>query len=185
MSVAEIAEIVALVGGMFVLFLAGLIALLPVRTKRLGYCFKCEYDLTGNISGTCPECGSSIDASERRRNRAMSIRSRAVQLCGVLMIVAVAVHVSFVAWNIRHVLNPSQSPYGHENAFGDAGPGFWIWCVGIPGTLSVLAAICLLVGIVVAQGWRIGIPLRWWTALAVNLVLQIYVAFAYGSWFFD
>lgn len=185
MSVAEIAEIVALLGGVFVLFLAGLVALLPVRAKRPCNCFNCEYDLTGNISGTCPECGSTIEASEGRRNWARSIRSKSVGGCVILMSAAVAVHMSFVVWNVRHILNPSQSPFGHENAFGDAGPWFWIWCVGIPGTLNALAAICLLVAIVVAQGRRIGIPLRWWTALAVNLVLQTYILFVYGWWFFD
>lgn len=29
------------------------------RTKR-GHCSKCRYDLTGNTSGLCPECGTSI-----------------------------------------------------------------------------------------------------------------------------
>ena len=24
-------------------------------------CAKCEYDLTGNVSGVCPECGTPID----------------------------------------------------------------------------------------------------------------------------
>ena len=29
--------------------------------KRLnGHCPKCEYDLTGNVSGACPECGEPI-----------------------------------------------------------------------------------------------------------------------------
>ncbi len=26
-----------------------------------GHCQKCGYDLTGNVSGRCPECGSSLD----------------------------------------------------------------------------------------------------------------------------
>jgi len=29
------------------------------RLARAGYC-ACEYDLTGNVSGICPECGSKI-----------------------------------------------------------------------------------------------------------------------------
>jgi hypothetical protein len=29
-----------------------------------GFCPRCEYDLTGNISGTCPECGTSTDQAQ-------------------------------------------------------------------------------------------------------------------------
>jgi hypothetical protein len=29
-----------------------------IRTER-GLCARCGYDLTGNISGTCPECGQA------------------------------------------------------------------------------------------------------------------------------
>jgi len=30
------------------------------RRDRLGQCVACGYDLTGNVSGTCSECGSAI-----------------------------------------------------------------------------------------------------------------------------
>ena len=30
------------------------------RRRKRGLCVKCGYDLTGNESGVCPECGSSI-----------------------------------------------------------------------------------------------------------------------------
>ncbi|GJM24122.1 MAG: hypothetical protein DHS20C16_05370 [Phycisphaerae bacterium] len=35
------------------------------RTSRIlpGKCWNCRYDLTGNVSGTCPECGTPIVAS--------------------------------------------------------------------------------------------------------------------------
>jgi hypothetical protein len=49
-------------------FLALGFAVLPVvaavrwgrrrRSRRTGSCVRCGYDLTGNVSGTCPECGS-------------------------------------------------------------------------------------------------------------------------------
>ncbi|HWE95629.1 MAG TPA: hypothetical protein VG269_16815 [Tepidisphaeraceae bacterium] len=35
----------------------------PLREsrRRLGIvCPKCDYDLTGNVSGTCPECGGKV-----------------------------------------------------------------------------------------------------------------------------
>ena len=28
------------------------------RRRRKGLCLKCGYDLTGNVSGICPECGT-------------------------------------------------------------------------------------------------------------------------------
>ena len=31
------------------------------RRRRKGLCLKCGYDLTGNESGTCPECGSEVE----------------------------------------------------------------------------------------------------------------------------
>jgi hypothetical protein len=30
------------------------------RRRRRGLCLKCGYDLTGNVSGTCPECGAEV-----------------------------------------------------------------------------------------------------------------------------
>ena len=34
------------------------------RWRREGRCSECGYDLTGNISGVCPECGSNAPASD-------------------------------------------------------------------------------------------------------------------------
>ena len=34
------------------------------RCKPHGFCPVCSYDLTGNVSGTCPECGTAVDTSE-------------------------------------------------------------------------------------------------------------------------
>lgn len=31
------------------------------RNIAPGYCQKCRYDLTGNVSGICPECGTKVD----------------------------------------------------------------------------------------------------------------------------
>jgi hypothetical protein len=30
------------------------------RRRRPGHCHECDYDLTGNVSGRCPECGTSV-----------------------------------------------------------------------------------------------------------------------------
>ena len=34
----------------------------PWRRRRRGRCLKCGYDLTGNESGVCPECGSEVSS---------------------------------------------------------------------------------------------------------------------------
>lgn len=31
------------------------------RRPKAGFCKVCEYDLTGNVSGTCPECGTAVE----------------------------------------------------------------------------------------------------------------------------
>lgn len=36
--------------------------------KRTGRCVSCGYDLTGNTSGQCPECGGSIDQKSSDEN---------------------------------------------------------------------------------------------------------------------
>ena len=34
-----------------------------VRAQDMhGHCTKCGYDLTGNVTGTCPECGTEIES---------------------------------------------------------------------------------------------------------------------------
>jgi hypothetical protein len=33
--------------------------------RRRGLCVSCGYDLTGNVSGVCPECGTSIKPGPR------------------------------------------------------------------------------------------------------------------------
>lgn len=54
-------------GGLFIGLLS---ALLPVRAphRRPDRCPTCHYDLTGNVSGTCPECGNPTPAELRRRH---------------------------------------------------------------------------------------------------------------------
>ena len=42
-----------------------------LRARLPGRCQNCAYDLTGNASGVCPECGTAIQNAEKlnRRNR--------------------------------------------------------------------------------------------------------------------
>jgi hypothetical protein len=53
----------AIAGGIGMIW--GLIAVAYwVRPKRAaGLCAKCDYNLTGNVSGICPECGTPVPLS--------------------------------------------------------------------------------------------------------------------------
>jgi hypothetical protein len=42
----------------------GLLWWLDPRSYLPGHCQKCGYDLTGNVSGRCPECGKAIASLE-------------------------------------------------------------------------------------------------------------------------
>lgn len=37
------------------------VRLMRWRLRKAGMCVNCSYDLTGNVSGICPECGKKID----------------------------------------------------------------------------------------------------------------------------
>jgi hypothetical protein len=37
------------------------------RSRRLHFCYTCGYDLTGNVSGACPECGTITEAGVARQ----------------------------------------------------------------------------------------------------------------------
>jgi hypothetical protein len=39
------------------------------RRRRKGLCLKCGYDLTGNVSGVCPECGAEVPSPDDAHHR--------------------------------------------------------------------------------------------------------------------
>lgn len=40
-----------------------------LRRRRRGCCLACGYDLTGNVSGACPECGAAVAARDANSPR--------------------------------------------------------------------------------------------------------------------
>ncbi len=52
-----------------VLGLAALVFWRYDRAPAPGHCQKCGYDLTGNVSGTCPECGTPCPADAQTATR--------------------------------------------------------------------------------------------------------------------
>jgi hypothetical protein len=49
--------------GAWMLFLGGLTVCFASR-HRPGHCHCCDYNLTGNVSGVCPECGTAVEKTE-------------------------------------------------------------------------------------------------------------------------
>jgi len=59
--IREIAMLCGVVGG----YLVAIPYLRRYRRRKLGLCVECTYDLTGNTSGVCPECGTPVEAEPR------------------------------------------------------------------------------------------------------------------------
>lgn len=47
----------------FVLWMVFFLLYFAARRRRAGHCHACDYDLTGNESGICPECGAAVEAT--------------------------------------------------------------------------------------------------------------------------
>jgi hypothetical protein len=43
------------------------------RRRQRGYCVSCAYDLRGNVSGLCPECGTTVAEKDAVENNIRSI----------------------------------------------------------------------------------------------------------------
>ncbi|GMU37855.1 MAG: hypothetical protein KJ057_08950 [Phycisphaerae bacterium] len=74
---------IPIVAGGYLAILAALTALRFARSlimnpwtveelrRQRGVCVVCEYDLTGNVSGVCPECGTAIAGGPSRDPQAV------------------------------------------------------------------------------------------------------------------
>ena len=49
---------------LFLLLLAGFLRRSQIRSRNPPACHRCHYNLTGNTSGICPECGTSVKAAD-------------------------------------------------------------------------------------------------------------------------
>ena len=77
-SVSEITLMVAIVQvPLVIVWIAHVLSIKVLEFRRMrrrqaNQCVKCEYNLTGNVSGVCPECGTPI----RRRSRVLALWNR-------------------------------------------------------------------------------------------------------------
>jgi len=60
------ALIVSGYAGALVFAIYGCVQFRRGRSRGSGYCAGCGYDLTGNVSRICPECGRRVSDQERR-----------------------------------------------------------------------------------------------------------------------
>lgn len=63
----------------------------------LGHCQKCGYDLTGNTSGTCPECGVPVTYPDGQHPESPSSRSRFIRYLLAEGFFAAGAALSFMA----------------------------------------------------------------------------------------
>jgi len=50
-------------------YIGGRMTILATRPKTgPGFCSKCDYNLRGNVSGVCPECGTPLDGRRQTKN---------------------------------------------------------------------------------------------------------------------
>jgi hypothetical protein len=76
---------------------------------RAGQCMHCGYDLTGNVSGICPECGQAVirlphqdpPSQEPKPRSALERLVMAVALVVTGAFVAAFGYVFYMAWNLR------------------------------------------------------------------------------------
>ncbi len=62
----DLYELSPCVVGVFIAYAAIRLSIHALSTRRLpyppGHCQTCGYNLTGNVSGVCPECGTPVSA---------------------------------------------------------------------------------------------------------------------------
>ena len=62
---------------------------------RMGLCMRCAYNLHGNVSGVCPECGTPIQRGIPKRPNLGHPRCRAIA-CGGLLFMATLILLVFI-----------------------------------------------------------------------------------------
>jgi hypothetical protein len=94
-----------------------------LATKRIRHqqrlCISCEYDLTGNVSGVCPECGTAIATPQRDSIRGWIIVRRYAAIAAIC-IVMIGLLFGGLNWYWWSVLGQYEMAYADGVWFTEA-----------------------------------------------------------------
>ena len=141
------------------------------RRPPEGYCRMCGYDLTGNVSGRCSECGMPVGPGPKQRSRWSWLRRSAwVRRAGVAEMV-LAVFGPWIMFRMGLSLSDSRG----------AGITFLFWAlVGLAASAIWWAGDD---GRSVARRTVLGTIDRYWPLAACILIAGLYAYLAYFVWF--
>lgn len=149
-----------------VLFIVAIVTLVEpvlfmwVSARRgKGECFICGYNLTGNVSGRCPECGMTIlEMTEKQAQLHDDGRKNvtALLMCGwCLLAGAVVMHVSSLLLISKY-------------------PVFGVLCLAIPCMLTALAYLVVLFAGLLRAVSHVVWPTQGWILWICTVILIPY-----------
>ena len=160
--------------------------LLIPRRWPVGRCAACGYDLRGNASGVCPECGTAVRVSavtetapDPRTPRRLSLLALAVLLPGLVL------HVTFRLAFRPELADYYASPFFGNNAPWGDGARHFLWSLGVPIASCYLAVGVLTWGVGRARrdGFRTALaPLASWVVIVTWFV---FLEATWMNWFMD
>ncbi len=150
------------------------------RVRSGEVCEVCDYLLTGNTSGRCPECGTlATEMDTLRVQREDTIRGLLFMAGGVLAI-GILTHLSFVMFFlVDSVIYPERSPLRSAvhipfgGSFSRVGLGYRLWATGVSFITACMGLFLILYAVAYRATKRVGWP--WYgyvLALAVIVMLS-------------
>ncbi|MFN0135000.1 MAG: hypothetical protein ACKVS9_02665 [Phycisphaerae bacterium] len=143
--------------------------------RRKGHCRQCHYNLTGNTSGVCPECGTPVDPRAATRSDPSSPKPPSrigVLTWRAVATTAIALLVADVAYAAAYAATPLAASGGIRalNSAVVAGSSFAVVWLTIAATL-----VCSLTRRIEPPGY-----LRYRLIVAANLVALIAASWPVG-----